>query len=373
MDIKKIFHPVNYLGFKTKRKIVIIESDDWGNEKLNNKNHFSRVLNENLINDSPYFKYDSLETNQDLEFLFNILSEFTDINGNHPKITGNFVVANPDYKAIKKDSYEKYHFTPTIELYSRDTRRDKVLNLYKNAIKEGIFMPQYHCREHLDVDRWMKALINDDELAIRAFNNNFVNMNFEQNTGKRKGISASFDFDQNFDQNMFTSYLEDMKTLFYDMFGFYSTTFIAPAYTWHQNLEQYLSRIGVKALQGNWKQTAPFPNDIQKPYRYIMHYIGQSNKYKQKYLVRNSSFEPSIFPYKDVVRECLDNIRIAFKFGKPATIGSHRINFIGSIEESNRTHNLKLFKELLSSIISKWPDVEFMSSDQLEYLINNPS
>jgi len=39
----------------------------------------------------------------------------------------------------------------------------------------------------------------------------------------------------------------------------------------------------------------------------------------------------------------------------------------------NRGQNLKLFKDLLSKILQKWPDVEFMTSAQLAQLITEKS
>ena len=50
-------------------------------------------------------------------------------------------------------------------------------------------------------------------------------------------------------------------------------------------------------------------------------------------------------------------------------MSAHRINFIGILDEKNRKNNLKLFESLLKRIIKLWPDVEFMSSDQLGDLI----
>jgi hypothetical protein len=49
----------------------------------------------------------------------------------------------------------------------------------------------------------------------------------------------------------------------------------------------------------------------------------------------------------------------------------HRLNVIGSLDESNRTKNLADLKTLLQTVVRRWPDVEFMSSDQLGKLIDN--
>jgi len=50
---------------------------------------------------------------------------------------------------------------------------------------------------------------------------------------------------------------------------------------------------------------------------------------------------------------------------KPALISSHRLNYIGYIDENNRKKNLRQLKTLLSEVIKRWPDVEFLTSDQL--------
>lgn len=87
------------------------------------------------------------------------------------------------------------------------------------------------------------------------------------------------------------------------------------------------------------------------------------------YLMRNVFFEPSQSNVSDTVGECMTRINQAFRWGKAAVICAHRLNFIGSIDKSNTDRNLPMFKELLRRIVKQWPDVEFMSSDQLGNLI----
>lgn len=62
---------------------------------------------------------------------------------------------------------------------------------------------------------------------------------------------------------------------------------------------------------------------------------------------------------------------MAFRWNKAAIISTHRINFIGLIDNRNREKNLKLFKILLSEIVKRWPDVEFITSEQLGDIISN--
>jgi len=47
----------------------------------------------------------------------------------------------------------------------------------------------------------------------------------------------------------------------------------------------------------------------------------------------------------------------------------HRLNVIGAIDVKNRKDNLFLLKNLLTQIANRWPEVEFMSTDELGDLI----
>ena len=96
---------------------------------------------------------------------------------------------------------------------------------------------------------------------------------------------------------------------------------------------------------------------------------GQRNSLGQIYWRRNCTFEPSRDHNYDWVVSCLDEMKIAFKWGKPAVINSHRVNFIGSIFPENREKSLKALRKLIRSALSIWPDIEFMSSDALGDMI----
>jgi hypothetical protein len=157
--------------------------------------------------------------------------------------------------------------------------------------------------------------------------------------------------------------------LFEKIWGFSSKSFIASCYIWNSDIEKTLYQNGVKYIQGIVYQSIPTLSS-KKPYNKKYHYQGQKNSYGQRYLVRNAFFEPCELIDSDFVNDCLHRISLAFKRNKPAVIGSHRKNFIGFIDPSNRDCNLRMFKTLLTEIIHRWPDVEFMTSDKLGDLMN---
>jgi hypothetical protein len=61
----------------------------------------------------------------------------------------------------------------------------------------------------------------------------------------------------------------------------------------------------------------------------------------------------------------LESIEIAFQWGKPAIIGTHRINFVGRLDEQQRNENLKDFELLIKKVLQRWPDVQFVDSATL--------
>jgi hypothetical protein len=100
-------------------------------------------------------------------------------------------------------------------------------------------------------------------------------------------------------------------------------------------------------------------------FRKFYRFNGQKNKSNQTYFVRNGLFEPSLDSNVDWVNKCLESIAIAFKWGKPAIISAHRINFVGGLDESKRTQNLKNLDDLLKVALKRWPDLQFTDSAAL--------
>src|SRR5690606_21128331 len=103
------------------------------------------------------------------------------------------------------------------------------------------------------------------------------------------------------------------------------------------------------------------------------HYTGESNEWSMKYLVRNVQFEPVAFSSNKntAVDLTMKDIHNAFLWNKPAIISTHRVNYIGRINPVNSDENLKLLEKLIKKIVKRYPNVEFMSTDQVGELIKN--
>ena len=104
-------HYINLRGWKTNRKIVVIESDDWGSIRMASLKSYTNLLKRGIpVNESKFTSLDGLERTDDLKQLFKILRKHHDTKGNHPVITACAVVANPDFKKIEASDFCKISF-----------------------------------------------------------------------------------------------------------------------------------------------------------------------------------------------------------------------------------------------------------------------
>jgi hypothetical protein len=360
----------NVLGWKTSRKIVVIESDDWGTVRLSSKKAFDRFLKMGYpVNECVYNKNDSLESNDDLELLFEVLSGVKDAHDNFARVTANTIVANPDFNRIREDQFEKYHYEPFVETLKRYPNHDRVFELYQQGIRSGVFVPQFHGREHVNIQRWLSALRQGKEDILLAFDENMLSVHSEMNPTYLNEYMDVFDGDTTDVLESQRSILKEGLFLFKKLFGYSSTSFIAPCYIWSSEIELDLHNNGVHYLQGVYTQKEPrFEPGFKYKRRY--HYQGQKNKLGQRYLIRNVFFEPSFNSSVDWIADCLKRIETAFKWRKPAIISTHRVNYIGHINPLNREKNLKMLKEFLRRITHKWKDIEFMTTAELGAVID---
>lgn len=362
---------INLRGPRLGRNIVVFESDDWGNIRMPNKAMQDALSAKGFpFEKRHYERVDSIAREEDLEALYSLLYQFKDKNERHPVITAMTVMANPDFEKIRESRFETYSFRclkDVLQDYSEG--ESSIFNLWQEGIKEKVFFPQFHGREHINVCQWMRELRtknNDNRLAFDIGIPGF----FERSCPDKGNIYAkALKIYEPEDVEFVRKSIEEGLDLFEKTFGYQSKSFMAPSYTWNDEVEKSLHKKGVKFIQSVYYQNcSTYDNGNEVRY----HYFGQKNKLGQYYLLRNCSFEPSQHHYSsETVDSCLKEIDTAFFMGKPATISVHRLNFIGAIHKENREKSLKLMECLLTKIMEKWPDVEFMNSVELGRLITN--
>jgi len=356
-------HLINIPGWRTNRKIVVIESDDWGAIRTVSRKHYDNLLNIGIRVDlSKYDSLDSLESKDDLESLFDVLLRHKNRNGVSPKFTFNTVMANPDFKKIKESEFQRYYFRHFFQSY-RDYYGEELEPSWRNAIAEKLIQPQFHAREHLNVSLWMRDLQNGIEDTRRAFEYEFYGLKTETSSQLQKNYLAAYWAESSGGLVALKEVTKEGLDLFEQTFGFRSQSLIAANYIYPKALEPFLKKQGLDFIQTQRGHIGPLI-DSNKITKYN-HYTGQKNTYGQAYLVRNVLFEPYLNQNHDWVDKSLKQIETAFFWKKPAIISSHRINYVGNMSIRHRDESLKKLDQLLAIITQKWPDVEFLSSNEL--------
>lgn len=361
----------NIPGWRTKRHLVVFESDDWGSVRTPSKEVYDELIRRGIRMDrDSYCKYDNLATKEDLANLFEVLSSVKDKNGNPAIFTANAVVANPVFDKIKESDFLAYFYEPFTDTLKRDALHDDTFETWRQGMDAGLFHPQCHGREHLNVKKWLGVLRQGESVTRTAFDFGTFGLTANVDASIKEYYMGAFNSGLDEDIESYNEILTDGLDMFKEIFGFRSKSFIATTYEWSPKIEPCLFKNGVRYIQGTIAQKIPLDDDTTVK---IVRRGFQGTKTESGLirLFRNCFFEPSTKPDFDFVDDCLNRIRIAFKWGKAANICSHRVNYIGSIHKENTDRNLPELKRLLKEIVKRWPDVEFVTSDQLGEIIEN--
>lgn len=355
-----------YKSRKTKRHIVVFESDDWGSIRIPSKDILERIKlkTSNGILTCSFDKFDEVDTlasNSDLENLIEVLNSVRDMNGNPAKITLNCVMANPDFEKIRKSNFTEYHYELFTETLKRYPNHDRAFSLWQEGIKNNLFMPQFHGREHLNFQKWLFFLSQNNKDVRECFNENFFSMRFSYNNCTVRCLDA-YDFKYLEDNKVACQAVSEGLDIFEKIFGFKSISMIAPCFVWNDDIENVAFEKGVKYIQGALYQK--YPEYMKKTGK--SRYLGEENSNGQIYLVRNCLFEPSQMKNSiNSADKCLAQIDRMFRWNLPAIVSCHRLNFIGGLSEKNRDVNLREFKYMINVLTKKYPDIEFYSSNEL--------
>lgn len=356
---------INSYGLKSNQKLLAIESDDWGSVRVPSKQVYDSLKSSNIkMENCPYSKYDALETNDDLNHLFNTLSDIKDKNDNFPIITTNFLTANPDFEAIKKDNFVKYSYE-SLEVTYSNYNSQNIWDLIRKGIEQRLISPQFHGREHLNISMWM-ALLKKNRIVRKVFEYNMFALSFANSKEIDMPYLASFMESNKEDENLHSEVIDTGIALFEKYFHYKPISFIAPVYIWSEAIENHLKRKEFQSIQGLPIKKAILGQDkYKKNSKPSLRFLKPKNRLGQVNLIRNCFFEPSTNKNYNWLDNCLEEIKIAFAWGRPAIICSHRLNYAGRINVRNRESNLRKLEILLKTALKKWPDIQFVSSEEL--------
>src|SRR6056297_1626407 len=187
---------VNFRGWSTSRKIVVIESDDWGSIRISSKEAYEALVSKGYpLHKSKFSSIDTLECTDDLIDLFAVLEQYKDLSDNHPVITANALVANPNFECIRKDDFNQYHYETIEETYERYGDPGLLKLWLEKGIKENLLYPQFHGREHLNPKKWLRLLRGGNQMELDAFDQQTLLGLSGAHTLAKDAYMAAFEYD----------------------------------------------------------------------------------------------------------------------------------------------------------------------------------
>lgn len=239
-------------------------------------------------------------------------------------------------------------------------------DLLQEGIAQGLMVPQFHGREHLNLKVFEEKLAKRDQDVLTALRNRSYT-SISSSGYSTIPYTAAFSF-WNFEETRhFDHIIRDGIEAFESVYGYPPVHFNSPGTHEHPVIHEVLKEKGIKYIDATLLKQEHLGNG---KFSRKFNYTGKSNQLDQIYLVRNVVFEPTEQRNLDWVKFALKQIEAAFRWNRPAIISSHRVNFCGHIDEKNREVGLQTLRELLQNITRRWPDVEFMAANELGDLIS---
>lgn len=361
-------YAINFYGNRLNKKYVVFESDDWGSIRMASREAYNYFTQKGYgVENCPFNRFDVLESKEDIEDLTEILTSVKDVNNNPAKFTLNYIVTNPDFIKIKNDDYLNYYYETTLKTYQR-LGRSGIISSIKNALNNQVFEMQFHGREHLNINNWLLALQMKDDLALKAFDFEMFSLHNNVISNCRTEYLEAFGAADTQSLQDYKIIVQDGINLFKSIWGNNPSSFIAPCYIWPSQLENILFDQGIKHIQTAFVQKSP-QYEGKQHFKKIRHYQGEVNKIGQLYTVRNVLFEPSTDFSRDWISTAMRQIKVAFLLRKPAIISSHRLNYVGGLDQKNKARNLIMLRNLIKMIKKKYQEVNFITSSELYSII----
>lgn len=355
------------LGWKSNKQIIVLESDDWGSERFPNIETIKKFTENGYnLKKCGFSRFDCLELNDDVILLLEMFDKLNHQYSKNIKITLLCNTANPDISLIDPNDINSFKSISVKDKISSESNRNNILKYQLEGYRKGIFDLQYHGRQHIYSNRWMRDLVAQKNDTLFAFNNNVWGISKSYTKSPILDYRASYDIDIQSDIISHHNELELGLNEFYNSFGFFPVYFVAPNGHLPLISEKYLYNRGIKYINLAKVQSL---HKYESYFKLRVNWMGKIQNSKLITITRNVGFEP-ISPVSGSIDRAIQKIALSFKFNNPVVISTHRANYVSGISELNRKNGLLKLNKLLISIMKLWPDVIFLTSPELGEVIS---
>lgn len=355
------------------KKAILFHSDDWGmcawSRNLDSLKKYQDYYRKHFRKIDSKWAGSTLENPNDLNRLFDILEKYQDQRGRHPQFQAAYILANPDFPQIIKNSFQSYYSLNLPSIPDLWQRGEIILKTLE-GIDRNVWVPTYHGMSHFNINHWLK-LLNTNKIVAEACANHCVLLedlspdNFEFYNLTLESLTYSI-----------SQGVQNFKTLF----GVSPFSAMPPNYIWDSSVESAFSKQQIKVIQGKSFQVLQKNSLSTKILGKLYNYLGAKHVDKSwqittgdrhietgvVYINRNVHFEPinevKISP--DYIDTIINDVKSVWDSNQPAVISSHRANFV-HLDKYFSEQNLNLLDLLLERLITEEPDIHFYSDQDL--------
>jgi len=312
-----------------KYPVVIIESDDWGPGPAEQA---SRLVEIGAV-----------------------LSRYSDRDGHPPVMTISVVLGAPDVAAIQEGGFRRYQ-----RVTLADPRYRELLTVFQNGVRQGVFALQLHGMEHLWPPTFMRLAQQDGAVSRWLEQGDYAETETLPPAVQSRWIDGSTLPSQPLDATAIAAAVREEVMTFQEIFGSSPTVAVPPTFIWNSEVERAWAADGVQfVVTPGRRYTMRNPHGQPAGVDRLM-FSGEIGEGGVSYLLRDIYFEPT---FGHQAEQVLAEIRQRWRLGRPALLETHRSNFLG--EASAHQHSLQELQRLLDSVLREWPQVRFMSTEEL--------
>lgn len=344
--------------------------DDYGNVRVDSSESRKALDEAGYPALKRFDRYDALETREDLEALFEVLDTVKDQHGKPAVFTPYALTRNIDFEKMASEDDGQYYSELVSHTFERKAEQDPIpyqgtWKLWQKGMEEGYLSPEFHGREHFNLRVFLQKLKEKDAQLMASLKHR-SNIALQTKGDGNFKYSAAFGFKNKEDLAGMPEIIKEGMLDFREVYGRQATVFTPSASQFPPSLVKHLPEYGIEALDKPF-----FTKRYQESGKYAreFNFLGYDKKNGLTILVRNVIFEPIDDNTDRWINLALRQIEAAFRWGKPANISSHRVNFCGHIDKKNREKGLDALKVLLGKIVERWPDAEFISARDLAKII----
>ena len=364
----------NLPGWSCNERLVAFAVDDYGNVRLHSA-AAKDALSQRLGSSSNRFdSFDSLETRRDLEALFEVLGSVKDSAGSPAVFSPYAISMNIDFSSLGQVNEAGFSLQTVSDTFQEIEAEFPLLyagtqTLWRDGVQSGLLAPEYHGAVHFStsrVENWLKAGFPEFEAALAERSV----VLFGRRSSRTAGWTAAFQdaTDEGARSRLVQEFTAGLEA-FSDYHRVEPVAFTPSAHVFPRSLLDMVRHSGLSFI--DLPRVLPKERGNEWLWQRLL-WSGRELIPGLRALTRNVVFEPGD-DKPDSVGSALRQIEAAFRFGKPALISSHRVNFAGGIDPQNRIRGLNALQDLLLAIVKRWPDVRFVSVRELTERIQPPA